>query len=453
VVAGAVALAVVAAAPVVGASGMTAAAAPSAEVSFSSPITVVRAEGEHAEILLQADPIQGAWGVLSSLSQEKLIRINEDGSAEAVPLPRELAYGGLFRFTPLKDGWAVATAVTFPGGRREEHECSGVAPEGRCGELVVAQRSPGGHWTRVRRLPNSPVSGFEEEPVKVIETGGVIEVAWREYGQYWIAAARPGGAFGRPHAIPPPAKGAEALSLETFRGKFYLRAFIGGHGSGHSDHVVERQIYASGRLGPAHFLTSRVLEDAGLEFGPLAGGGGSEVFLYFGVGAQSGDDFVTHRVGWASTFERSHLIASDTSCCVHTAEASDDWLLITTEARIDGLWQLVAAELSPTGRFESTQTVENTQLKSVTGEVKYDWGGEIDNAGQVLIFSSPNADQEEEWIEASAPGCREFSRIPHAKERPSGDFVAGPHNVFHFAWINTAHEVEMKTAHVQCTTK
>jgi hypothetical protein len=430
------------------------------EVAFAPPVPITAIKSSAWSI--RPDPVQGGWAVISAPAEDKLVRIDEDGRVNNVPLPAALR-GWQLAFTPLKDGWGVATARVFPGGRGEETGCSEGSTE-RCGVMVVAQLSPKGRWTRVRRLPHSSgsdSSGFQV-PADAIESDGWIELTWCQEclggGQvFWIAVARPGGAFGVAHIVQLPLHiEAENEFVETFRGRFYLRAQFGPHGDGgEGRHIVEREVHTNGHLGPAHFMRSPLIRFQGQGGEPLAGRSNAEEYVF--SEGEMGRVGVARRRGWNSSLGPPRLIASHGGCCFHATEAPDDWLLVVTEALTRRHWQLVAAEVTPAGRVEATRGVEENPTSAKT---TYTDAEAINNAGQALIASSYQGEGESHaesvWLHGSARRCRAFSRtlFPSAEGTPAEesfpDLFAGAHDIFHLVWRNRQRQLETSTVRVGC---
>lgn len=437
------------------------------EVSLGSPVKIAtferysRRAQAHASVL--PDPVQGGWVVLDAPAE--LIRIDEHGAAGKIPVPAALQ-GPQFAFTPLKDGWGVATARVFPGGHTEEEACYPGLP-GSCGVMVVAQLSPTGSWTPARRLPHSSgseSSGFDD-PAQAIESEGRIELTWCEEcsgggSTGWIALARPGGRFGRPHRVRRALRiEVENEFVETFRGRFYIRARFGVHlhRGEQGDRVVEREIYPSGQLGPEHFMRSPLVRLEGLGGGPYPGKDNSEVFV-FGAGDGRGVGVALRR-GWQSKLGRPQFLEAN-GCCPHVAVAPDHWMLILTNALIRKHWRLVAAEVTPGGRLEATREIERNP---VLGDQNSEFGEAeaIDNAGQALIASSPPNLRLEEptsiWLDGATQRCRIFSRSlfihrgteQEEEEISSPEMFAGAHDVFHLVWADQG-QLEATTARVGC---
>src|ERR1039458_4193198 len=180
---------------------MAFAAALVASVSFTAPVAVGPAASstQVARVLsMQPDPGEGAWLQIAGPEGERLVRINEDGRVTPVELPPKLR-GEELEITSLRNGWTVAIDRYWPGGLQEQLACqpvgSGSSPSSltlrprariaagtRCSELVVAQLSPSGRWSRVQSMPHS--FGRESQASEPVKTGGRIELAWTEAAQF-----------------------------------------------------------------------------------------------------------------------------------------------------------------------------------------------------------------------------------------------------------------------------
>jgi hypothetical protein len=420
----------------------------SASATFAAPITIGTTAPSPAEggMSVQPDPGQGGWVQVDAPTGEELTRIDEDGRAMPVSLPSELRGEGL-DFTPLSDGWAVASDRYWPGGRSEEQSCSGLGSSERCGVLVVAQLSPKGRWTNVRRLPHS--FGKEAYASEPIESSGRIELAWSEEGEggesrpIRVALALPGHPFGPAHiARRVLHTDSEHVSVAAVRGALYLRAEFGPHGSGGAgDHVVERRLYDDGRLGAPHFLRSPLVRDQGQS---LPGRNDSEIYVF-----QSGEEIgVARRAGWASTYESPHFMTSSAEYGFQVAEAPNHRILLSVRSSKDERSRVIAAEVSRAGRLGATQTVEYDPRNH---EGEYDWTSAINDAGQALVATVDEVAGDAIWLHPSTQRCRAFSRVLLTPDGSRALSVfAGRDNVFHLAWIDAENHVQSTSVRVGC---
>lgn len=438
-----------------------------ASAAFAAP-SMVGQTSSGKGFSVKPDPVGGGWVQFVTPAGVELTRINEDGVATPVALPPKLR-GEDLELMPLQDGWVVATDRYWPGGKREEGRCSTPAygvpeQEKNCGVLVVAQYSPGGRWTRVQRLSHSSGGGLEGGQPQAVESKGRIELAWhanQEKGQgapVAVTVARPSHPFGavriaqRVLRVVP-----ESLEISSFRGQLYLRALYGPEGA----QMVERRLYGDGRLGAPHFLHSGLLAHYGDE--ALSGPHGSEILVY-----QEGDEVgVARRAGWAARFQTPSVVSRTALSGFEVAESGNDQLLISVRSSPKPLTSnekasVVAAVVSRAGSVKPTDTVEYNPLS--TGE--YLWASAIDDAGQTIIATVDEADEEANdaiWLHPSAPGCEGFlQRIPlidsggssatiQHRESPNPVAFAGPQNVFHLVWVTPTDEVQTTTIRVECS--
>jgi hypothetical protein len=432
-----------------------------ASAVFAVPVTVGRSSGEE-RFSAQPDPMGGGWVQFASPKGMQLARIDEQGALTRVALPAELR-GEDLELMALQDGWTVATNRYWPGGRREEERCSPGGYEGvpeqekNCGVIVVAQYSPSGHWTATQRLAHS--SGTQGGEPAAVESGGRIELAWRETNgeadlvRISVADARAGHPFGPAHSAQRArGNGSESEELSTVRGQLYLRVL---YGPAPPEDLLERRLYGDGRLGPPHLLQSGAL--ANYRDQALPGPHGSEILVY-----QDGEDVeLARRDGWASEYQAPSAMTMTAETGFQVAESGNDELLISVRSFAEGHLSVVAAEASRSGSLSATDTVEYDPLNSF-GD--YTWAGAIDDAGQALIASLDLSTGDGIWLHPSAPGCAGFSaRIPliekggsnaTALPRDDADLTAfaGPRNVFHLAWITPSKQVQSTTVRVQCAT-
>jgi hypothetical protein len=239
-----------------------------AAASLSAPLAVgpaVRVPSENpVAIVVEPDPRAGAWLHFPTPGGERLLRMGEVGAVKDVGLPRKLR-GEELAITPLRDGWTVATDRYWPGGRAQEEECHPSyahsdsfvrnGPRARsassgCGEMVVAELSPRGRWTRVETLANT--DGREPWVGEPVDVHGKVELAWAETGGevgallgIRVAAAAPGRPFGSGHALPRAAEEGENATISNLHGKFYLRAEYGKRNGYQPKYVGERRIYSN----------------------------------------------------------------------------------------------------------------------------------------------------------------------------------------------------------------
>jgi hypothetical protein len=251
----------------------------------------------------------------------------------------------------------------------------------------------------------------------------------------------------------------QSEEVETFRGKFYLRARFGPHGEfSEGRHVVEREIGADGRLGRPHFMSSPLIRFSAQPLAgrdPLAGRNNSEELVF--SESDEGRLGVARRRGWRSTLGPPRFIASHAQPIFDSIEAPDDWLLIVAEALTQKRWQLITAEVSPGGRVQPTQGIEDNPVEA-RGTYKYTES--IDNAGQALIASTYESEPTSIWLHGGTQQCPTFSRTlfpPFSRPtyETTGEDVpglfAGAHDVFHVVWVNREHQLESTIVHVGCT--
>lgn len=247
--------------------------------------------------------------------------------------------------------------------------------------------------------------------------------------------------------------------ISSFRGQLYLRALYGPEGA----HLVERRLYGDGRLGAPHFLHSGLLAHYGNE--ALSGPHGSEILVY-----QEGDEVaVARRAGWAARFQTPSVVSRTALTGFEVAESGNDQLLISVRSSpkpltSDEKASVVAAVVSRAGSVKPTETVEYNPLN--TGD--YLWASAIDDAGQALIATVDEGNQEANeadeaiWLHPSVPGCEGFPQrialidsggssatIQH-RESPNPVVFAGPQNVFHLVWVTPTDEVQTTTIRVEC---
>jgi hypothetical protein len=426
-------------------------AAVGASAVFGAPVLVgpvMRSSPEGLELI--ADPVAGAWLQYEGPNGAELRRITERGGVSVVPLPAALRHEEL-TFIPFRDGWAFAVARR-PLSRSQEAHCEGPTEpvSGTCyGPLMVAERSPSGHWTKVRALP---FSATQQSYAEAVESAGRVELAWgdREEGQIRVAAAPLGRPFGPGHLAQPVLHGKpEKVSLTTRLGHLYIRAEFGPHGeAGSGSHVVERRLFGSGKLGPPHFLRSRLVKEQGTSIpGPHA----SELYVY-----QEFESIgVARRRLWEPGYRAAKLLTKAASYGFKLSQSNNSRVLISFETynRKKAQSSISAAEISPAGQLGPTRTVEFDPNKH---EASYHWDASVDNQGDSLIAMLGQEEGSSVWVRVASSRCPTYSaRIQLAANAISDTertvaAVAGRDNVFHTTWLNAQHEVEITSGRVSC---
>jgi hypothetical protein len=435
-----------------------------ASAVFATPVALgpaMRNPGESA-IGVFADPVSGAWIQYAGPQGEELDRISERGLVSRVTLPATLR-GEELDFTPLSNGWALATAKLYPGGPSEYSDCNpdygGDQEESLrfparsagahgCGELVTAQRSPSGRWTPVRVLRHSfAQSSGAGEPVL---RHGRIEMVWGAEGEdapLYVAEARPGKPFGPAHVVPPALHTkAEHSEVVPVNDKLYLRAEFGPHKPLElGDHVVERRLFGSGKLGSPHFLASPLLRELGET---RTEPDGSQLFVY----QPNGKVLLAHRARWAPRYEPAKLIARVGGYSGVQTVAESGWAIVSLD-RVRHAPGISAALISPTGKLGPTRLVESAPGET---EGSYKWSGAIDGGGDSLFAITDEAQAGTIWARVAATRCPHYSpRLQLTSTSDSQTNVsiattAGPHHVFHIAWIDDDNDVMVTTLRVVC---
>jgi hypothetical protein len=443
------------------------AAALAATAAFTAPVpvgTAVPSNQVANPLSIQSDPREGAWIQFASPLGERLVRVHEDGRTVAVELPPKLRGEGL-DLTPLPSGWTLAVNRYWPGGKSQELACqpvgSGsslsvlhsrapkarVASEARCSELVVAQLSPGGHWTAVQSLPHSfGRESFTSEPV---ESGGEIELAWTEEEQFApirVAVARPGHSFGAAHlARSVLHREANRVLFPVIDGALYLRGeYAPNPPFGTVRFWVDRRLYGAGSLGPPHFVHGYLVREPGRS---LEGANGSELWIW-------GEVFqpleFARRSRWASTFERQHVIVKESDGDEQFTQSFNHRTLIALDTPVrGGRSQISTIEISPQGRLGPLRAVEPQPSGS---EHELSFASAIDDAGTELIATSGGESGDQIWLHASVARCPGFHTKGLLTTTSRGPFQisAGRKGVFQVAWIDSSNQVQVSAVRVRC---
>jgi hypothetical protein len=440
-------------------------AALAATATFTTPVVLAPAAPTTQQVArvvsIQPDLREGAWLQLAGPDGERLVRIHENGRGTPVELPRQLR-GEQLEITPLRDGWTVAVDRYWPGGSQEQLGCqpgSGsssssltrarIASEAQCSELVVAQLSPTGHWSRVQSMPFS--YGRESQASEPVETGGRIELASTEAEQFQpirVALARPGHPFGRDrvaHSVL--RREANRVLFPVLHGALYLRGeYAPNPPFGTVRFWVDRRLNGDGTLGPPHVVRSRLVREPGQS---IEGANGSELWL---VGEVFQELVFARRSRWAPTFEAPHVIVKESDGGEQVAQSQNHRTLISMDTPMPhGRSRISAVEISPYGRLGRLQAVE---MQPPGSERETGWTGAINNAGSTLIASGGES-AGQIWLHPSTARCPGFhARIPvTAAAAGTPTASAGPRGLFHVGWLDSLNQVETTTVHVGCTRK
>jgi hypothetical protein len=441
-------------------------AALAATATFTTPVVLAPAAPTTQQVArvisIQPDLREGAWLQLAGPDGERLVRIHENGRSTPVELPRQLR-GEQLEITPLRDGWTVAVDRYWPGGSQEQLGCqpgSGsssssltrarIASEAQCSELVVAQLSPTGHWSRVQSMPFS--YGRESQASEPVETGGRIELAWTEAEQFQpirVALARPGHPFGRDHVARAVLhREANRVLFPVLHGALYLRGeYAPNPPFGTVRFWVERRLYGNGTLGPPHVVRSRLVREPGRS---LEGANGSELWLY---GEVFQELVFARRSLWAPTFESPRVIVKESDGGEQVTQSQNHRTLISLDTPMPhGRSRISAVEISPAGRLGPLRGVE---LQPPSTEREIGWGAAINNAGGKLIATSGGESAGQIWLHPSSPRCPGFhTRILLTAAGNAAPIVsAGRQGLFHVGWLDSLNQVEATTVHVGCAGK
>ncbi len=434
-----------------------AAAALIASVALSSPATVGPVgEGVGYGLIEQPDLVGGAWLQFPGPASERLVRIGEHGRTTSVGLPVQLR-GDRLRVSPLQNGWTVAIDRYLPAARANEYCCKEIeepAPDepGCCDDWILAERSPYGRWVVVQTLPHSRGNRtWVSEPV---ERHGQLELAWGEpyVEAVRVVAAPLGKSLGTAHIARHllPRAHSESVSVSVKRGALYDVAEYGPDvTSSEPEYIVERRLYADGRLGPVHLLKSRLLYQRGTYFEQPDG---SELDLY------SEGDFellVARRAPFAGDFERSHVVLpkAEGSPEESVAESFNGRLLITAETKLRAHSErerIVAVAISPHGLPTLARTIE-AQPGSSTRYFK----AAIGDRGEWLVASTTD-EGGPLWLHPSSPHCAyrqqklELTGGTVSHEDPTLAISAGRSGVFHVAWNDEHGQLQTASARVTC---
>ncbi len=451
------------------------AAALFASVAFSSPVAVgTVGEGIGHGLSEQPDLVSGAWLQFPGPAGERLVRVGEHGRTAAVGLPRQLR-GGELRVSPLQNGWTIAIDRYLPAARANQYCCREIEePEpdepGCCDDWVLAERSPHGRWVLVQTLAHSRGNRtWVSEPV---ERHGRIELAWGEpqVEAVRVAAAPLGKSLGVAHVVRHllPRAHSEAVSVAVKRGALYEVAQYGPDvGFYEPEFIVERRLYADGRLGPIHLLKSPLLYQRGTDF---IEPDGAELDLY---SLGSFKLFLARRAPFAGGFERSHLVlaVAEGSPEENVAESFNGRLLITAEAKQrpnsgqrlntgqrhnseqrpnTEHERIEAVAISPRGLPAGARTIE-AQPGSST---RY-FASAIGDHGEWLVASTTD-DGGPLWLHPSSPRCAYrrhelvLTGATVSHEDPSLTVSAGRAGIFNIAWDGEHNQLETASLRVTC---
>lgn len=412
-----------------------------------------------AGLVVESDPRTGVWLYFPAPGGERLLRTDEAGQAVSVGLPRKLR-GEELALTHLRDGWTLATNRYWPGGREQEESChpsyahsSSLTRRGAraravsgCGELVVAELSPHGRWTKVQTLINTDAAeSWVSDPVEV---HGKIELAWAELGRevgdllgIRVSAAAAGRAFGYGRALPRAAEEAEDVTISNLHHQMYLHAAYGKKKNGYEPkYVVERRIDGDGRLGPKHILRGK---QVGLPGAPLEGAHDAELFVY--------EDFsealvVARRIDHAPRYEKPRLIVPHVWNAIdYTAQTPNHRSLVSLEQSVSGRERIIAIELSPDGHPGPIRPV---QYRPRGSEETPHWVSAISNSGDALIPVMGPSNQLQ--LHFAAPRCPAYGSYLFPAEVATVAVAAGAKGVFHLIWEDPTKQVHVASVRVHC---
>jgi hypothetical protein len=404
----------------------------------------------HSDVQLHmvADPVEGAWAWYPGPGGEQLRRIREGGSVAAVVLPSELR-GSALTFTVFPNGWALATNSLRIVKRGKCHEYDRLASH-ICDSLVAAQRSPAGRWTRVQAVS---IPGSEAYGQEALEASGHVQLAWEETGKRVRLAIAPlGRQFGAAHLLPPlfGRRFASEIAAPIARhGHLYVTSTIG-------DRLVESKISSSGRLGRLHRLRGSALGT----YAPMAlpEPDGSEVWVYEGGRPESEELLIAHRARGASTLGSPERVAVFTEAGFQTAQAPDGRVLLSlrtdiraAHSRLTGKEQsrITAAVISPTGKLAPPQTAA---FDPEVTDGSYTWAGAIDDRGDQLIVTTDSGGAATSlWASVASSHCPVYSPR-FGLSAAAGPFAAtaGRQDVFHVAWVDASHDVQVTEGRIAC---
>ncbi len=428
-----------------------AAAAMLATVAFGPAVPVARgyedAPGGGA-VTIFADPRSGGWILHPGASGERLARVREDGGVSDEALPSELGEENEPSFTPLANGWGVAMNHFYPGGTREAVACSNEPqtenPHVGCGEEVIAQRSPAGHWTQAQRLTRLDSSADPGIPAPVL-AGDRIEAAWvgRDID---VISAVPGRRFGRLRSTRKPLlAGVRGEGLAEYRGRIYVEGQYGPRGGDlEGRHHVRRVLRPDGSLGKPVFFVRGEYWGGGVA--TLPAGGGAELFVYDEAGSLG----VLRRAPGATHFTRSVLLDGG-GTLPQLTQNTRYATLVTVMGHEHGRFGLYAGHLGPAGRPAGRMTLVQTDPAG-EGEEDLRWSSAVNAAGDALIGVIDEDAPAATALHASAPGCRGWSSFSGGGPEAALDTFAGARGTFHFVWTTLGRpgEIETATARVSC---
>jgi hypothetical protein len=428
------------------------AAALIASVAFSSPTTVGPVgEGVGQGLIEQPDLVSGAWLQFPGPAGQRLVRVGEHGRTTAQ------LRGDRLRVSPLQNGWTVAIDRYLPAARANQYCCNEIeepAPDepGCCDDWILAERSPHGRWVVVQALPHSRGNRtWVSEPV---ERHGQLELAWGEpyVEAVRVAAAPLGKSLGPAHIARHllPRAHSESVSVSAKRGALYDVAEYGPDVTSYEpEYIVERRLYANGRLGPLHVLRSRLLYQRGTYFPEPDG---AELDLY------SVGDFkllIARRAPFASGFERSHLVLpkAEGSPEEAVAESFNGRLLITAETKVrprSGRERIAAVAVSPHGIPSAARTIEDQP-----GGSTRIFAAAIGDRGEWLVASTSDHGGPL-WLHPSSPRCAYRAQklalmgAAVSNEDPVLAVSAGRSGVFHIAWLDDGEQLHSASVRVLC---
>jgi hypothetical protein len=441
------------------------AAALVASASITAPIavgTVASSTQVAHDLSIQPDPGEGVWLQFTGPEGQRLVRIHEDGRVTPVELPPQLRGEGL-EITPLRNGWTVALARYWPGGLQEQLSCqpgssssssaltarprTRVAAFTRCSELVLAQLSPKGRWTKAQTIPHS--FGTESQASEPVLADGRIELAWSEAEQFQpirVAVARPGHPLGHVHlAHLVLHREANRVLFPVLHGALYLRGeYAPNPPFGTVRFWVDRRLRGDGTLGPAHVVRGRVLREPGLS---IEGANGSELWLY---GEVYQPLLFARRSSWAPTFEAPRVIVKESDGGEQVVQSQNRRTLISLETPVaGGRSRISAVEISARGHLGPLRGVEEQPANS---EDDIGWASAIVNAGSTLIATSGGESAGQIWLHASGARCPGFHSKVLLTGAGKGELAVGGgrRGVFHVAWIDALNEVQSTRVQVGC---